>query len=128
MPQIAWFRGALWDPSKVDVAKVSAGAVTNIKERLKTGDLVRDPARALYRYTQTFQQAGRAVTRKTVLAAIKLTPWREGSIRAHEATSPVAHEMAAAGIAREAAHTDAVFVGYRDAAREVDRLFRKIED
>ncbi|HEY1555179.1 MAG TPA: DUF1015 family protein [Kofleriaceae bacterium] len=128
MPQIAGFRGALWDPSKVELAKVAAAPITGVAAHLASGALVRDKTRAVYLYHQTFEHERRPVTRKTVLAAVKLTPWDERTIRPHEATDPAARELAAKGIAAEHAHTEAVFAGYRDAAREVDRTFRKTED
>ena len=128
MAQIAGFRGALWDPSKVDLAKAVATPIRGVKDRLAKGELVRDATRAMYLYHQTFAQQNRPITRRTVLAAVKLVPWTEGNVRAHEATDAAARELAVKGIADEAAHTDPVFIGYRDAAREVDRLFRRTED
>jgi hypothetical protein len=128
MAQIAGFRGALWDPKKVDIAQVAVEPITGIAAALASGTLVRDSARAMYLYHQTFVHDGRPVTRKCVLAAIKLVPWSEGTVRPHEATDPLARDLAVRGVADERAHTDPVFVGYRDAAREVDRLFRRTED
>lgn len=127
MPQIAGFRGALWDAAKVDLSKVAGGPIKNAKELLAKGDLVRDPTRAMYRYAQTFPQGDRTVTRSMLVTAIRLAPWSDGSIRAHEATNPQAREAATTGIATAGAHTEPVFAGYRDAAREVDRIFRGIE-
>ena len=128
MAQIAGFRGALWDPAKVDVAAVAAAEPTDVRARLGRGELVRDPARAVYRYHQVFAHGGRRVTRKTLVAAVQLQPWAERIVRPHEATDPAARQAAIAGIARETAHTEPVFAGYRDAAREVDRLLRGVED
>jgi hypothetical protein len=128
MAQLAWFRGALWDGSKVDLAKVAADPIEYVRERLARGELVRDQTRALYRYHQTFEIDGRSVTRKMMIAALRLEPWTEGTIRAHEATDPGALQAAIEGVAYERAHTTPVFAGYRDAAGELDRLFRKTED
>src|SRR5437764_82692 len=128
MAQIAGFRGALWDSSKVELGKVAAQPIRGVKDRLEKGELVRDAARAMYLYEQTFQLQGRPITRKTVLAAVKLVPWSDGVMRAHEAVDDGARELAVKGVALEGAHTEPLFVGYRDAAREVDRLFRKAED
>ncbi len=66
MPQIAGFRGALWDASKVQLGSVVASPVSGVKERLASGELVRDPSRAMYRYHQTFQHGGRTVIRQTL--------------------------------------------------------------
>jgi uncharacterized protein (DUF1015 family) len=128
MPQIAGFRGALWDASKVQLADVVASPVTGVRDRINKGELVRDPSRAMYRYHQTFTHGGRTVTRQTLVCAVRLEPWTEGTIRAHEQTDPTAREAATASIAEAGAHTEAVFAGYRDAAREVDRSFRGIEN
>jgi uncharacterized protein (DUF1015 family) len=127
MPQIAGFRGALWDTAKVELANVVASPVTAVKDRLANGELVRDPSRAMYRYHQTFTHGGRSVTRQTLVCAIRLEPWTEGSIRPHEQTDPTARDAATSAITAAGAHTDPVFAGYRDAAREVDRLFRGVE-
>lgn len=127
MPQIAGFRGALWERSKVELDKVVASSVANVRERLANGELVRDPSRAMYRYNQTFTHRGRSLTRQTLVCAVKLTPWSEGLIRPHEETDPTARDVATSSISTAGAHTEAVFAGYRDAAREVDRLLRGIE-
>src|ERR1700733_8513043 len=124
MAQIAGFRGALW--AKLDV-KLVAAPIDDLKMRLSRGELVRDPTRALYRYHQSFSHDGRMLTRKMMIAAVRLEPWSEGTIRPHEATDPAALAVAATRIAAAGAHTEAVFMGYRDAAGELDRLFRKAE-
>ncbi len=118
MAQIAWFRGALSEPSKLDLP------LKNIRDRLDRGELARGTSRALYRYHQTFQQDGRAVTRRSTICAMRLEPWTDGRVRAHEATDPGAREAAIRGITAERAHTEPVLAGYRDAAGEVERLFR----
>jgi uncharacterized protein (DUF1015 family) len=128
MVRVAGFRGALLNPSRVDVASVASAPVTGVKTKLANGELLRDTHASVYRYHQTFAQAGRTVTRKTVIAAVKLEPWSAGVIRPHEETSPMARGLATAGIAHEAAHTEALFCGYRDSAREVDRLLAPIEN
>ncbi len=127
MPQIAGFRGALWDASKVELAKVVASPVTGVQARLASEELVRDPSRAMYRYHQTFTHQGRSITRQTLVCAVRLEPWSEGHIRPHEQTDPTARDAATAAIVEAGAHTEPVFAGYRDAAREVDRLFRGVE-
>lgn len=127
MPQIAGFRGALWDPAKVDLAKVATAPISNAQELLASGALVCDPARAVYLYHQVFAQGGRTVTRAMLVSAVRLAPWSDGSIRPHEATDSTARDLATAGIVAAGAHTEAVFAGYRDAAREVDRLLRGID-
>ncbi len=127
MAQIAGFRGALWDGSKVELASVAASPLTGVKAKLASGELVRDPSRAMYRYHQVFHHGGRRVTRQTLVCAVKLEPWTEGVIRAHEQTNPTARDAATAAITEAGAHTDPIFAGYRDAAREVDRLMRGVD-
>jgi len=127
MPQIAGFRGALWDTSKVELAKAVAAPLAAVKDRLAKGELVRDPSRAMYRYDQVFDAGYRVLTRTTLLAAVRLSPWSEGTIRPHEETNPTARDAATAMISEAGAHTEPVFLGYRDAAREIDRLIRNID-
>lgn len=128
MPQIAGFRGALWNASKVDVAKVATAPVKRASALLASGELVRDPTRAMYRYFQTFDHGGRAINRAMLVCAVRLAPWSDGSIRAHEETNAKAREAALQDITDAGAYTEPVFAGYRDAAREADRLLRGIED
>jgi uncharacterized protein (DUF1015 family) len=128
MPQIAGFRGALWNASKVDIAKVVTAPVKGAKDLLASGELVRDPTRAMYRYFQTFEHGGRSISRAMLACAVRLAPWSDGSIRAHEATDAEARDAAIQGITDAGAHTEPVFAGYRDAAREVERLLRGVED
>jgi uncharacterized protein (DUF1015 family) len=106
---------------------VVASPLTNVMERLASGELARDGARAVYRYHQVFEHGGRTLTRQTLLCAVRLEPWTEGHIRPHEETNPTARDAATTAITEAGAHTDAVFAGYRDAAREIDRLFRGID-
>jgi uncharacterized protein (DUF1015 family) len=127
MVRVAGFRGALLNPTRVDVAKIAAAPVPGVRSLLAKQDLVRDTHLSVYRYHQSFAQRGRTVTRKTVLVAVELQPWSTGAIRAHEQTSRMARELATRGISTEAAHTEAVFCGYRDRARDVDQLLGAIE-
>src|SRR6187549_2537605 len=106
MPQIAGFRGALWDPSKVDLAKVAAEPLTDVKERLKKGELVRDATRAMYRYDQAFNVGTRTLTRTTLVCAVRLSPWSDKLIFPHEETNPTARDAATAAITEEGAHCD----------------------
>jgi uncharacterized protein (DUF1015 family) len=127
MPQIAGFRGALWNAARVDLAKVASAPIKNAQDLLADGVLVKDPTRAMYLYHQLFTHGGRTVTRATLLAAVRLTPWDEGSVRPHEQTNEQAKQSAIRGIDGAGGYTEAVFAGYRDAAREVERLMRGVD-
>ena len=125
---IAGFRGLLWDTSKVtELSRLVEEPIAEPRARLERGELVRDGSRAVYRYHQVFASGPRTFVRKSWFAAVALSPWSEREVRAHEATDPGARDRAIAGIAASGIHTDAVLAGYRDAAGEVDRLFRKAE-
>lgn len=127
MSQIAGFRGALWDPTKVELSKVVAAPIADPKATLAAGQLVRDPTRAVYRYHQAFAAGSRVLVRKSWFAALGLEPWSANSVRPHEAIDPGARARAIAGISASGIYTDAVLVCYRDAPNEIDRLFRKVE-
>ena len=122
MVQVVGFRGALLNRYTVDVAAVSMQPLTGINARFAAHELVRDSHVSVYRYHQTFS----GMTRKTTLVAVELEPLG-GEIRALERTSGMARELATRGITNESAHTDAVFCGYRDREREVDRILALIE-
>src|ERR1051325_7703474 len=103
--QIAAFRGVVAEPSKPEPA--------------------RDPGRAVDRYHLTFPGPGnRSFTRKMFACAVRLGPWTERTMRAHEATTTDARDKELAKIRAGRSHTAPVIAGFRDAAGEVDRLFR----
>src|SRR5580765_5094554 len=87
----------------------------------------RDEKRALYRYHQVFPHAGATLTRKSLIAAVRLVPWADGSIRRHEETVAAARDAYAKELAATGVEAAPILGGYRDAAREVDRLVRKAE-
>jgi uncharacterized protein (DUF1015 family) len=125
MPQIAGFRGVV--PVATKAAEVIDAPGVAFTERLASGAIARDPGRALYRYHQLFQLEGRQVTRKAVVCAVRLVPWAERQIRAHEVADPVQRELELARIKQTGAHVEPVLAGFRDAAGEIDRTFRKVE-
>ncbi len=53
---------------------------------LKSGVLERDGRRALYPYTQTYDQGGRTYHRRGFIALVKLSPFGEGEVVPHEKT------------------------------------------
>lgn len=135
MPQIAGLRGVLPDPSKVKDVVVApggagpGGAGIDVAKGLAAGMLLRDPVRGVYRYHQVFADpaGGRTLVRKMLLCAVRLEPWTEGLVRPHEATVPAHKAAALAALQATKVQAVPVFAGYRDAAVEVERLFRKVD-
>jgi len=129
MPQIAGLRGVLPDPSKLKEVVAGASGGLDVAQGLAAGTLVRDPGRAVYRYHQVFAESvtGRALVRKMIVCAVRLEPWTEPLIRPHEATPPAATAAALAAVRAGRSTAAPVFAGYRDAAAEVERLFRKVD-
>jgi len=128
MTQIAGLRGVLPEPSKLKEV-VAGPAGSDVAKGLAAGTLVRDPGRNLYRYHQAFADAasGRTLVRKMIVCAARLEPWTGGLVRPHEATAPAHKAAALAALQASKLQTAPVFAGYRDAAAEVDRLFRRVD-
>jgi uncharacterized protein (DUF1015 family) len=130
MPQIAGLRGVLPDPSKVkEIIAGPGGADLDVAKGLAAQALIRDPGRALYRYHQAFTEpgSGRTLVRKMFVGAVRLEPWTDGLIRPHEATVPAQKAAALAALQATKIASAPVLAGYRDAAAEVDRLFRRVD-
>jgi uncharacterized protein (DUF1015 family) len=87
----------------------------------------RDPIRAIYRYHQRFAGPGRTFERKNVILAVALSPYAEGTIRPHEATTAAGRDAALEALRTTRTQTTPILAGFRDPATEVDRLFRKAE-
>jgi len=118
------------DPSKVKEVVAAPGTTRlDVAKGLAAGTLIRDPGRAVYRYHQVFAEpgSGRTLVRKMVVCAVRLEPWTEALIRPHEATAPAARAAALAELVTTKATSAPVLAGYRDAAVEVERLFRKVD-
>jgi len=130
MPQIAGLRGVLPEPSKLKevVAETTAGKF-DVAKALSAGVLARDPSRAVYRYQQVFAdpQGGRTLVRKMMMCAVRLEPWTEGLVKPHEAALPAHKASALAALQASKLQLVPVFAGYRDAAGEVERLFRRVD-
>ncbi len=128
MPHVAGLRGVLPDPAKLAELLATPVAPLDLPKRLADGVLVRDAGLAVYRYHQTFAgPQDRAYTRKSTFCAVRLSEWTDGAIRPHEATTQAQRDAALAKIRANKGHTDAFLCGVRDAASEVDRVFRKVE-
>lgn len=117
------------DPSKGKDAVATAAPGFDVAKALASGALVRDPARALYRYHQAFVDPAnaRTVVRKMFLCAVRLEPWAEALVRPHEATQPAQAAAALAQLRATRLQSAPVLAGYRDAAAEIDRLFRRVD-
>jgi len=128
MPHIAGLRGVLPVASKLQEV-VGAGARLDVAKELAAGTLVRDPGRSVYRYHQRFADAatGRTQVRKMVVCAVRIEPWTDGLVRPHEATDPARKAAVLAQLRATRISPAPVFAAYRDAAGEVERLFRKLD-
>lgn len=127
MVQIAGTRGVLPEPSKL--TDIAAGAAVDVAKALAAGALVRDSGRAVYRYHQAFvDPTGRSVVRKMFVCAVRLEPWSEAVVRPHEATSPAEKTAALTALRTRPIAPPLVLAGYRDAAAEVERAFRRAEN
>jgi uncharacterized protein (DUF1015 family) len=128
MPQIAGLRGVLPDPAKLKEVIATAGGV-DVAKALAAGTLIRDASRAVYRYHQAFTDpaGGRTLVRKMLLCAVRLEPWTDGLVRPHEATVPAQKDAVLAQVKATRVQSAPVLAGYRDAATEIERLFRRVD-
>jgi uncharacterized protein (DUF1015 family) len=128
MPHIAGLRGVLPIALKLkEVAATAAGA--DVVVDLAAGSRVRDPGRGVYRYHQLFAEpgSGRTLVRKMIVCAVRLEPWTEGLIRSLEVIDPERKAAALAALRATKVSPAAVLAGYRDAAGEAERLFRRVD-
>jgi len=63
-------------------------AAAHLREWKRDGILAQDSARALYVYHQDFEAEGHRYTRRGVMARVRLEPFGQGRIFAHEETMP----------------------------------------
>jgi uncharacterized protein (DUF1015 family) len=129
MPPIAGLRGVLPDPSKLKEVIAAPAPGVDVAKALASGAIIRDGGRALYRYHQVFADGatGRVLTRKMFVCAVRLEPWTQGLVRPHEEAAPARTAAALAALQATKLQPAPIFAGYRDAAVEVDRLFRKVD-
>lgn len=94
------------------------------------GVLRRDERAAVYRYHQIFTSAelgGQTVTRRGLIAAVRLHGFDEGIIMPHERTlrGPKIDRLALMDATQ--AHFSQIFGMYQDPAGETDRIFAEVE-
>jgi len=128
MPQIAGLRGVLPDPAKLKEIVATPGGV-DVPKGLAAGTLLRDQSRAIYRYHQAFADpaGGRTLVRKMLLCAVRLEPWTDPLIKPHEEVPAASKDAMLAQLKATRVQSAPVLAGYRDAAVEVERLFRRVD-
>lgn len=109
--------------------KYEAAAAT-LARWLEDGTLRRDERAAIYRYHQVFTSAelgGQTVTRRGIIAAVRLHAFDEGIIMPHERTlrGPKIDRLALMEATQ--AHLSQIFGMYQDPAGETDRAFAQVE-
>ena len=97
---------------------------------LGDGTLKRDVGRAMWRYHQVFTSAelgNRTVTRRGLIAAVRLSPWSEGLIKPHERTLSAPREDRMKLLDATRVQLSQVFATFGDASNEFERLLRGVE-
>ena len=105
-------------------------AARTFDEWLASGVLARDPTRCVYRYHQVFRSAelgDRTVTRRGVVAAVRLEPFSAGIIVPHERTLAGPKQDRLALMKATNAHFSQIFGLYQDAAGEVERQLKHVD-
>jgi uncharacterized protein (DUF1015 family) len=94
------------------------------------GILRRDTSRAVFRYHQVFESAelGRTITRKGMVAALRLHPWSDGVVKPHERTLRGPKEDRMKLLEATRTHLSQVFATFSDASGEIERILRQAEN
>ena len=94
-----------------------------------SGVMRRDTSRAMWRYHQVFQhpEDGRTITRRGLVAAVRLTPWKDGMIRPHERTLSAPREDRTKLLDATRVHLSQTFLTFADASGEFDRVLRPFD-
>lgn len=136
MPEIASFRGILFDPARADLPRVLAplpGAADAHARAaagwLASGLLVRDPYKAIYRLVQYLPVPGtaRTVIRRGVIAAVRLGGTGEVTIRSPERVRPERVDEALATLDATRIQAGLPVAMYGDASGEIERVLRQTE-
>jgi uncharacterized protein (DUF1015 family) len=134
MPEIAPFRGVLFDKARIDLARVLTPAPGAAEATARAaagwidkGVAVRDIYKAIYRYSQHFTSGGRTLVRRGVIAAVRLAAPTETQILSPERTRPELVEERTALLDATRIQTSHPFALYADAAGEVERLLHTVD-
>ena len=100
-------------------------AARTLKEWLRAGVLTQT-APAIYLYTQTFQNAGRTLSRNALLARILLEEFSEGRILPHERTFPKAKEDRLRLLAATRLNVSPIFGLYPSGHADLEELIARM--
>ncbi len=101
-------------------------AAETLRDWRQSGALAAEERPALYQYTQEFEHEGGRLTRKALLARMRLEPWEAGVMRPHEATGAAAKQDRLQLLRHLHANVSPVFALYRDPdGRVADVLSRQ---
>ena len=116
-------------PEATDGGDRYAAAAKTLAAWQAAGAMKRDTGRAIYRYHQSFTDAelGRTVTRKGVIAAVRLSPFSEGIIKPHERTLSGPKADRTQLLEKTRTHLSQVFATFSDVSGEFERVFRKVD-
>jgi uncharacterized protein (DUF1015 family) len=106
-------------PDKEGELARHARARNSLKAWVDEGVLKKDNEPALYLYRQSFKYGGRSFERKSIIAAVRLSPWSSGQILPHERTlvKPRAERLAL--LRAVASNISPVWALYEDKERHV---------
>jgi len=110
-------------PKSAGPAEVYERAARTMRDWIRDGTLVRDPASALYVYHQKFEHDGKQYTRRMFIARVRLEPFSEGSILPHERTFGGPKEDRLALMKATRCNLSAIFGLYCDPQDEIGSLF-----
>ncbi len=134
MPEIAPFRGVLFDKARIDLTRVLSPlpGVADATARAAAGWIaggiaVRDVYKAIYRYSQHFPWAGRTLVRRGVIAAVRLAPTTDARVLSPERTRAELVDERAALLAETRLQVAHPFALYGDASGEVERLLHTVD-
>lgn len=113
-------------PKSAGPAQVYDRAARTMRDWMRDGTLVRDPAPALYVYHQRFEHDGKQYTRRMFIARVRLQPFSEGSIFPHERTFGGPKEDRLALMKAMQCNLSAIFGLYCDPRDEIGALFATI--